>query len=301
MHTLLKQSVILLFLCFWFMVPEAVAIPAPGVPAPTAPTVAPVASPRAPVVQGSGDLKAAGSGAASRGASRDGDFADAGIKTLNGLVNKITGLDSSSKEPEQKTAPVFGSADTNGGYGGRVLEKLLSYWQPPTGTSGVVTISLRIGSDGRPLYCETTRRSGNPLLDELPCQAALRAGSFGAPPYGAVTEVFLTLATDRAAFGSNKPAVTAAPQRSYAEEIMHRVKPQVEVPLGLGGVPHTVELRLRLSGTGNIEELSVTRSSGRQDVDKAVMTALLSPGILPPLPADSPPQDLRLLFTVVSN
>lgn len=300
MHTLLKQSVILLSLCsFWLMVPEA-AISAPGVPAPTAPTVAPVASPRAPAMpQGSSELKAVGSGATT-GMSRDGEFADAGLKTLNGLVNKITGLENAPKEADLTTTPVFGSADTNGGYGAHVLEKLLTYWQPPTGASGVVTISLRIGSDGRPLYCETTRRSGNPLLDELPCQAALRAGSFGAPPYGAVTEVFLTLATDRAAFGSTKPAATEA-QRSYAEEIMHRVKPQVQVPLGLGGVPHTVELRLRLSGTGNIEELSVTRSSGRQDVDKAVMTALLSPGILPPLPADSSPQDLRLLFTIVSN
>ncbi|MEG2140397.1 MAG: TonB family protein, partial [Bilophila sp.] len=220
-----------------------------------------------------------------------------------GLAHKITAaLDTPPKETPLQDTPVIGSVDTNGGYGAKVLEKLLPYWQPPAGASGVVTISLRIGSNGRPLYCETVKRSGNQILDELPCQAAARAGSFGNPPYGIVTEVFVTLATDRAALGGGKGSATpAAPQRSYAEEIMYRVKPHVQVPPGLGNAAHTVELLLRVSPSGSLENLSVARSSGRQDVDNAVMTALRTPGVLPALPADSPPLELRLLFTVTSN
>ena len=45
--------------------------------------------------------------------------------------------------------------------------------------------------------CEAVRKSGNAALDESPCQAVVRAGSFGTPPYGVITEVFLTFATDQ--------------------------------------------------------------------------------------------------------
>ena len=109
--------------------------------------------------------------------------------------------------------PLIAGADGAGGYAADVLEKLLPVWQPPAGASGVVTISLRIGSDGRPLYCEAIRKSGNAALDESPCQSVVRAGSFGTPPYGAITEVFLTFATDRSAFGGPAQPQEAAPQQ----------------------------------------------------------------------------------------
>ena len=92
--------------------------------------------------------------------------------------------------------PLIAGADTAGGYAGDVLVKVLPAWQPPAGASGIVTISLRIGSDGRPLYCEASRKSGNAALDESACQAVVRAGTLPTPPYGAITEVYLTFMTD---------------------------------------------------------------------------------------------------------
>ena len=87
--------------------------------------------------------------------------------------------------------PLIAGADTAGGYAGDVLVKVLPAWQAPAGASGMVTISLRIGSDGRPLYCEASRKSGNTALDESACQAVVRAGTLPTPPYGAITEVYL--------------------------------------------------------------------------------------------------------------
>lgn len=201
---------------------------------------------------------------------------------------------------ESGQVPV-GGADANGGYAGQVLQKLLPYWQPPAGVSGVVTVSLRIGNTGRPLYCEPVKRSGNAQLDESPCEAALRVGSFGNPPYGAVSEVFLTLATDKSALAPTIPKSQAAVQKpGYAEEIMNRVKPVVQVPKGLTG-SHTVELNLQVNSTGGVEQLSVARSSGRADVDNAVLAALCTPGIIPPFTGEPATRSLHLLFTIKGN
>lgn len=200
---------------------------------------------------------------------------------------------------EAGLAPV-GGADMNGGYAGQVLQQLLPHWQPPSGISGVVTVSLRIGNTGRPLYCEPVKRSGNVELDESPCEAALRVGTFGNPPYGAVTEVFLTLATDKSALipvASKNPTAQAP---GYAEAIMNRVKPVVQVPKGLTG-SHTVVLSLQVNTTGGVEQISVTRSSGRADVDNAVLAALCTPGIIPPFTGEPATRNLRLLFTIKGN
>ena len=83
----------------------------------------------------------------------------------------LTGMAAETQVPGM---PLIAGADGAGGYAADVLEKLLPVWQPPAGASGVVTISLRIGSDGRPLYCEAIRKSGNAALDESPCQSVAR-------------------------------------------------------------------------------------------------------------------------------
>lgn len=101
--------------------------------------------------------------------------------------------------------PLIAGADTAGGYAGDVLVKVLPAWQPPAGASGIVTISLRIGSDGRPLYCEASLKSGNAALDESACQAVVRAGTLPTPPYGAITEVYLTFMTDPGALKGTAP------------------------------------------------------------------------------------------------
>lgn len=117
--------------------------------------------------------------------------------------------------------PLIAGADTAGGYAGDVLVKVLPAWQPPAGASGIVTISLRIGSDGRPLYCEASRKSGNAALDESACQAVVRAGTLPTPPYGAITEVYLTFMTDPGALKGQRlrgrlplPRSAATPRKS---------------------------------------------------------------------------------------
>lgn len=196
--------------------------------------------------------------------------------------------------------PLIAGADGAGGYTADVLERLLPVWQAPAGASGVVTVSLRIGSDGRPLYCEAVRKSGNAALDESPCQAAARAGSFGTPPYGAITEVFLTFATDRSAFGGPAETQAAPQQRSYAEEIMFRAKPHIQIPPGVRG-EYAVELTLRINATGGVEQMEVTRSSGRPEVDNAVLNGVIREGVIPPRPEGSQPTTMRLLFTLKGN
>ena len=124
--------------------------------------------------------------------------------------------------------PLVAGADSAGGYAGEVLVKLLPLWQPPAGASGVVTIDLRIGSDGRPLFCEASRKSGNVALDESPCQAVVRAGAFPAPPYGAITEVYLTFVTDQGAFKNN-----AAQEQATPKQRRDSIRPKV---LGRGGM-----------------------------------------------------------------
>lgn len=197
--------------------------------------------------------------------------------------------------------PLVAGADMTGGYAGEVLRKLLPVWQPPAGVSGVVTISLRIGSDGRPLFCEPISRSGNTALDESPCLAVVQAGAFGAPPYGAISEVFLTFATDKSAFGAPATKAPDTPkERSYADEIMFRAKPYIQIPQGANGT-FTVELTLSINAAGGIEQMSVSKSSGRAEVDNAVLTGIIRPGVIPPRPAGSEPLTMRLLFTLKGN
>lgn len=127
----------------------------------------------------------------------------------------------------RRVCPSLPERTPRGGYAGDVLVKVLPAWQPPAGASGIVTISLRIGSDGRPLYCEASRKSGNAALDESACQAVVRAGTLPTPPYGAITEVYLTFMTDPGALKGTAPQgqASAPKERSYAEEIMFRPSP----------------------------------------------------------------------------
>ena len=170
--------------------------------------------------------------------------------------------------------PLIAGADTAGGYAGDVLVKVLPAWQPPAGASGIVTISLRIGSDGRPLYCEASRKS----------------------------EVYLTFMTDPGALKGTAPQgqASAPKERSYAEEIMFRAKPYIQIPQGVHG-EYSVELTLRINETGGIEQMSVSKSSGKAEVDNAVLTGVIREGVIPPRPAGSEPLTMRLLFTLKNN
>ena len=81
---------------------------------------------------------------------------------------------------------------------------------------------------------------------------------------------------------------------------MFRAKPYIQVPQGVHGA-FTVELTLKINETGGIEQMSVSKSSGRADVDNAVLTGVIREGVIPPRPAGSEPMTMRLLFTLKNN
>lgn len=197
--------------------------------------------------------------------------------------------------------PLIAGADTAGGYAGDVLVKVLPAWQPPAGASGIVTISLRIGSDGaRCTARQAASRQCRARRVRLPGRRA--RGTLPTPPYGAITEVYLTFMTDPGALKGTAPQgqASAPKERSYAEEIMFRAKPYIQIPQGVHG-EYSVELTLRINETGGIEQMSVSKSSGKAEVDNAVLTGVIREGVIPPRPAGSEPLTMRLLFTLKNN
>lgn len=203
-------------------------------------------------------------------------------------------------KPSQE--PFGVGADMAGGYAAQVLETLLLYWDPPTDSSGVLQILLRLSNNGRLLFCETKKSSGNTALDESPCLAALKPESFGIPPSGTVSEVWLTLATDRQALFSKK-ATPSEKKLSYAEKVMQAVRPHIELPLNAeNSGKYTVDIRLRVlqeKESGRVEQVTVSKSSGKGDIDAAILAAVCTPGILP-IPSQKS-VELRLSFTVNTN
>ena len=62
-----------------------------------------------------------------------------------------------------------------------------------------------------------------------------------------------------------------------------------------------MERSLRINETGGIEQMSVSKSSGKAEVDNAVLTGVIREGVIPPRPAGSEPLTMRLLFTLKNN
>ena len=80
---------------------------------------------------------------------------------------------------------------------------------------------------------------------------------------------------------------------------MFRAKPYIQIPHVHG--EYSVELTLRINETGGIEQMSVSKSSGKAEVDNAVLTGVIREGVIPPRPAGSEPLTMRLLFTLKNN
>ena len=141
-----------------------------------------------------------------------------------------------------------------------------------------------------------------PTMAAKEALAVVRAGTLPTPPYGAITEVYLTFMTDPGALKGTAPQgqASAPKERSYAEEIMFRAKPYIQIPQGVHG-EYSVELTLRINETGGIEQMSVSKSSGKAEVDNAVLTGVIREGVIPPRPAGSEPLTMRLLFTLKNN
>lgn len=209
--------------------------------------------------------------------------------------------------PASPAGQVAGAADTVGGYAGQVLEKTLPRWLPPAGTQGLARILVRVGSDGRVLSCEAVNRaaqaapgggfsvqplsegqSSGDALTNAACRAVGEAAGeagFGVPPYAMVTEVFLSLAAGPLAGG---------PGADYATRLMNQVRPHIALPIRLGG-PFTADVRVQVRPDGTVQSLRMERSSGRADVDAAILRAFTAPGAVP---APGTARELVLTFTV---
>lgn len=223
---------------------------------------------------------------------------------------------------------LFAAADAGGGYSGLVLQQVVPHWQPPAGVNGLARILVRVSAQGRVLSCEPLPDSlpvsptssipaANPntetipgtsatvtaltpppppvqgqdrVLADLACRAVAAAGDFAVPPYGLLAEVSLILSA-----GNVRGEMAARPV-DYANLVLQRVQPHIEIPARLAG-EFTVGVSLRVRGDGGIESVSVTRPSGRKDVDAAIVQALTKPGVVPPPPGGQA-QELLLTYTL---
>ncbi len=109
----------------------------------------------------------------------------------------------------QPALAVVVSADTNGGYGGQVLDILLQSWVRPEGASGSTSVLVRITTDGRPFSCELRKSSGIPVVDDSICLAVAKAGIFPPAPMGMPAEVALTFVFDTPGMGSSATPASA--------------------------------------------------------------------------------------------
>lgn len=222
------------------------------------------------------------------------------------------------------TPELVAAADTSGGYGGVVLQKILPHWNPQPGVNGLARILVRVSAQGRVLSCEAQRSPSAALvasptvanepipgtsatvstlapppapldpqerqLAEMACRAVAAAGEFEIPPYGLIAEVSLVLSA-----GNVRTQVAAAPV-DYPNLVLQRVLPHIVLPPRLGR-EFTVTVALKVRGDGSIETIGITRPSGNKDVDAAILKAFATPGITPPPPGGQP-RDLQLTYTL---
>ena len=94
--------------------------------------------------------------------------------------------------------------------------------------------------------------------------------------------------------------VLAAADQPADEPVMAGQGAGQFLPQGVHG-EYSVELTLRINETGGIEQMSVSKSSGKAEVDNAVLTGVIREGVIPPRPAGSEPLTMRLLFTLKNN
>ena len=124
--------------------------------------------------------------------------------------------------------PAFGASiaavDQNGGYSGKVLDKVIAIWAPPPALKGDFTVRLKVSLDGqgKVLDCRSVKASGMEALDSSACGAVRQAAPFGAPPYGMPLDVHL-------AFWTGTPkgkaqAETLSTEEALRAEVMARTK-----------------------------------------------------------------------------
>ena len=107
------------------------------------------------------------------------------------------------------------AADQNGGYSGKVLDKVITVWAPPPALKGEFEVRLKVSLDGqgKVLNCAPTKASGMEALDSSACGAVRQAAPFGTPPYGMPLDVHL-------AFWTGMPKGKAKTETLSNEEAM---------------------------------------------------------------------------------
>ncbi|MDR1777557.1 MAG: TonB family protein [Desulfovibrio sp.] len=88
------------------------------------------------------------------------------------------------------------AADTDGGYSGKILEKLYTVWAPPDLRGEFqVRIKLALDGTGKLTECSVVKSSGVEPLDTSACGAARQIGKFPPPPYAEPSEVHISFWT----------------------------------------------------------------------------------------------------------
>lgn len=184
--------------------------------------------------------------------------------------------------------------DITSQYAQDVMSELLIYWDPPNDVNGVAEVTLTLSSEGRVLACMPLQYSNNPKFDESPCVAALKVEKFKTPPYGRVTKVHLTLATNSCSLTKEQENI-----KPYATRVMKAIRPYVEVPQGVQG-SYTVIVELLIDKQGQIYSLILKESSGNNIIDTAVLDAVRMSEVLP-IPEEKDRGPLRLSFTLIGK
>lgn len=187
---------------------------------------------------------------------------------------------------------VLAAADTMGGYGGRVLQRVAPHWRAPAGPAGrMVQVRVRIASDGGVMGCEPSGDTTALDLVDAACAAVSRAGRMPVPDYGMSGAVYLSFMT----------GVEAGPPTSqqggdpYAAQVMSTVRRHWSPPPVQG--EHLVRVRLRVGDDGKVLDYAIDTASGVAEIDAAALRAVSQAGAMP-VPPPGAARDIVLSFTV---
>lgn len=187
---------------------------------------------------------------------------------------------------------VLSAADTMGGYGGRVLQRIAPHWRAPAGPAGrMVQVRVRIASDGGVMGCEPAGDTSALDLVDAACAAVARAGRMPVPDYGMSGAVYLS-------FMTGVDASQPAPQQGgdpYAAQVMAAVRKHWSPPPAQG--EHLVRVRVRVGDDGKVLDYAIDTASGVAEVDAAALRAVSQAGAMPVPPAGAA-RDIVLSFTV---
>lgn len=163
------------------------------------------------------------------------------------------------------------------GYSGRVMDAIVSKWNPPPQLMGdhKLRVVISVDGDGRVLDCHSQSKSGLEALDVSVCAAANAASPFGSPPYGIASTLYFSFWTGGPSPRLQAPA-PATPDTTYAElstersrEASSRAQAMAEAAARTTGKPLPADLQ-------TAKPASVAASGAQKSTAPAVAPVPLS-------------------------